>query len=67
MARILLTHPTPARRLYYGDAAVEGLGALGELRLNEGDGPLDGMRLINAARGRRMREQDAGHAGEGGR
>ena len=51
MARILLTHPTPARRLYYGDAAVEGLGVLGELRLNEGNGPLDGMRLINAARG----------------
>ena len=52
MPRILLTSSTPARGLYYPDEAVAGLRALGELRLNESDAPLEGEALIAAARDR---------------
>jgi D-3-phosphoglycerate dehydrogenase / 2-oxoglutarate reductase len=48
--RILLTHDTQARRLYYGDTAIARLRALGELRLNETDQPLPLARLVEAAR-----------------
>lgn len=50
MARIFLTHPEEARRLYYGDQALAGLQALGELRLNETGRELSTPELIEAAR-----------------
>lgn len=50
MARILLTHTPDMRRNYYGDRALAGLRALGEVRLNEG-AVLDTDALIAAARG----------------
>lgn len=50
MARIFLTHPDEARRLYYGDKALTGLRALGEVRLNETGRELGTAELIEAAR-----------------
>lgn len=50
MARIFLTHPDEARRLYYGDKALAGLRALGEVRLNEAGRELGTAELIEAAR-----------------
>ena len=47
---ILLTHTDEARALYYGDRALAGLRALGEVRLNETGVPLVGDALIEAAR-----------------
>ena len=38
-------------RLYYGDRALDGLQALGEVKLHKGSQPLDGDALIEAARG----------------
>lgn len=49
MARILLTHTPDMLRNYYGERALAGLRALGEVRLNEG-GVLDTDALISAAR-----------------
>ncbi|BBK43133.1 2-hydroxyacid dehydrogenase [Allostella vacuolata] len=40
MATIFLTHPESARRLFYREAAVDGLGQLGSLRINPHDRPL---------------------------
>lgn len=51
MARILLTFPPDARRNYYGDDALAGLRALGEVRLNPSAVALDTLKLIDAARG----------------
>jgi len=50
MARILLTHSPEVRELYYGPRALAGLRALGEVKLNETDAPLEGQALIEAAR-----------------
>ena len=50
MATIFLTHPEEARRLYYGDKALAGLRALGEVRLNEAGRELSTPELIAAAR-----------------
>ena len=51
MAVILLTSPTTARRLYYGEEALAGLRALAELRLNERDRPLAEAELVAMAGG----------------
>ena len=53
MARpiILLAHTPDMRRNYYGEAALAGLRALGEVRLHEGDAPLSADQLIAAAAG----------------
>ena len=48
--RILLTHSPEARALYYGDRALAGLRALGEVKLHEGGAPLEGGALIDAAK-----------------
>ena len=49
MARIVLTHPRPDRKDKYGDAAVAGLNALGDLRVHDGDDPLTVDQLIGLA------------------
>ncbi|NDP61005.1 MAG: hydroxyacid dehydrogenase, partial [Oxalobacteraceae bacterium] len=51
MARIFLTHPDEARRLYYGEKALAGLQALGDVRLNTTGRELSMPELIEAARG----------------
>lgn len=51
MAGIFLTHPPAARAMYYGEPALDGLRALGELRLNPSDGVLSAAALAEAARG----------------
>ena len=48
MATILLTHPESARRLYYGQAAITGLEALGILRLNPHDRPFTARSALPA-------------------
>ncbi len=50
MARILLTHSPDTRENYYGPRALAGLRALGEVKLNETDTPIEGQALIDAAR-----------------
>ncbi|HEY6822409.1 MAG TPA: NAD(P)-dependent oxidoreductase [Burkholderiales bacterium] len=47
--RILLTHSPEARALYYGERAVAGLKALGEVVLNSRPDSLEGEALIAAA------------------
>ena len=47
--RILLTHSPEARALYYGERALAGLRALGDVKLHPGPGPLEGEALIKAA------------------
>jgi len=49
MARILLTHSPEARELYYGPRALAGLKSLSEVKLHEGEAPLEGEALIAAA------------------
>ena len=49
--RILLTHTPDMRRNYYGERALAGLHALGDVGLHEGSDPLDTPNLIAAARG----------------
>jgi D-3-phosphoglycerate dehydrogenase len=49
VARILLTHSPDALAQYYGDRALAGLQALGEVRLHRGSAPLEGEALIAAA------------------
>ena len=51
MARIFLTHPPEAFANYYGDRALGGLKALGEVRLNTAGRELSMPELIEAARG----------------
>ena len=51
---ILLTHTDEARALYYGERALAGLRALGEVRLHQTGAPLAGEALIAAARGARI-------------
>jgi D-3-phosphoglycerate dehydrogenase / 2-oxoglutarate reductase len=49
MSRILLTHSPEAIRNYYGERALAGLCALGEVKLHRGAEPLAGDALIAAA------------------
>ncbi|HTN27039.1 MAG TPA: hydroxyacid dehydrogenase [Burkholderiales bacterium] len=49
MSRILLTHSPEAMRNYYGERALAGLRALGDVRLHAGAEPLAGDALIAAA------------------
>ena len=49
MARIVLTHPRSDRRDKYGDAAVAGLNALGDLVVHDGDEALTVDQLIRLA------------------
>jgi D-3-phosphoglycerate dehydrogenase len=49
LARILLTHSPEALAQYYGERALAGLGALGEVKLHAGSAPLEGEALIAAA------------------
>jgi len=51
MAGIFLTHPPDALKNYYGDRAVMGLKALGEVRFNRAGRELSTPELIEAARG----------------
>lgn len=50
MPRILLTFDPASRANYYGDEALAGLRALGDVRLHEGREALDGAALVAAAR-----------------
>lgn len=50
MPRILLTHSPEALAQYYGERALAGLRALGEVRLHPGREPLEGEALVAAAR-----------------
>src|SRR5258706_6084411 len=54
MARILLTHPPDMRRSYYGERALAGLKALGDVILHQGQQPLGGEALAAAARDARI-------------
>lgn len=54
MTRIALTLPRAARALYYPPKALEGLRALGELRLNDGEDPWTIDEAIAAAQGCRV-------------
>ena len=47
--KILLTHSPETRANYYGDRALKGLQAAGEVRLHQGNNPLEGEALIAAA------------------
>ena len=47
--KILLTHSPEARALYYGERALAGLRAVGEVKLNEKSSPLEGEELVAAA------------------
>lgn len=49
MARILLTHSPETLAQYYGERALAGLRALGEVRLHRGSVPLEGEALVAAA------------------
>jgi D-3-phosphoglycerate dehydrogenase / 2-oxoglutarate reductase len=49
MPCILLTHSSEALRNYYGERALAGLRALGEVKLNQTEQSLDGEALIAAA------------------
>jgi len=49
MPCILLTHSPEALRNYYGERALAGLRALGEVRLHTAEKPLEGEALIAAA------------------
>ena len=48
--KILLTHPPQARRQYYGARNLNGLQALAQVVLHEGDDALDAKGLVDAAR-----------------
>jgi len=54
MARIFLTHTPDMRRNYYGERALAGLQALGEVILHQGQQPLVGDALAAAARDARI-------------
>jgi D-3-phosphoglycerate dehydrogenase / 2-oxoglutarate reductase len=51
MARIFLTHPPEALKNFYGDKAIAGIKALGEVRFNNAGRELSTKELIEAARG----------------
>ena len=48
--KVLLTHPPQARRQYYGERSLQGLRAIAQVVLHEGDDALDAAGLIDAAR-----------------
>lgn len=48
--KVLLTHPPEFRRQYYGERSLKGLQALAEVRLHEGDEPLDAAGLVEKAK-----------------
>ncbi|WJR76964.1 NAD(P)-dependent oxidoreductase [Bradyrhizobium sp. NP1] len=48
--KVLLTHPPEFRRQYYGERSLKGLQALAEVRLHEGDEPLDAAGLVAKAK-----------------
>jgi D-3-phosphoglycerate dehydrogenase len=50
MTKLLLTHTPQARRQYYGERSLNGLQALAQVVLHEGDEALDAAGLIGAAR-----------------
>ena len=54
MARILLTHSPETFVNYYGERALAGLQALGDVARNTGATPLEGEALIRAAEGCRL-------------
>jgi D-3-phosphoglycerate dehydrogenase / 2-oxoglutarate reductase len=47
--KVLLTHTPEFRRQYYGERSLKGLQALAEVRLHEGEMPLDAAGLVAAA------------------
>jgi D-3-phosphoglycerate dehydrogenase / 2-oxoglutarate reductase len=47
--KILLTHSPEAMANYYGERALAGLRAVGEVKLHRGEKPLEGEELIKAA------------------
>ena len=47
--KVLLTHPPQARRQYYGERSLQGLRALAQVVLHEGDEALDAAGLIASA------------------
>jgi D-3-phosphoglycerate dehydrogenase / 2-oxoglutarate reductase len=47
--KVLLTPPAEFRRQYYGERALSGLRAEAEVKLHEGDEPLDARSLVAAA------------------
>jgi len=51
MARIFLTHPPEALKNFYGDKAIAGIKALGEVRFNGAGRELSTQELIAAAHG----------------
>ena len=51
MAKIFLTHPPEALKNFYGDKAIAGIKALGEVRFNKAGRELSTQELIEAARG----------------
>lgn len=48
--KVLLTHTPEMRRNYYGDRSLNGLRAIAEVILHEGDQPLGAASLVDAAR-----------------
>jgi D-3-phosphoglycerate dehydrogenase / 2-oxoglutarate reductase len=48
--KILLTHSPEARALYYGERALAGLKALGDVKLNQDSDSLEGEALVAAAK-----------------
>jgi D-3-phosphoglycerate dehydrogenase / 2-oxoglutarate reductase len=50
MTKVLLTHTPQARRQYYGERSLNGLQALAQVVLHEGDDALAAAGLIDAAR-----------------
>jgi D-3-phosphoglycerate dehydrogenase len=64
MATILLTHLPQARAMYYGERALAGLRALGEVRLNPAGRALSTAELAEAARGCAVILSDRLHPGE---
>src|SRR5258705_1651483 len=48
--KVLLTHTPQARAQYYGDRSLNGLQAIAEVQLHQGDNALDAFGLIAAAR-----------------
>ena len=48
--KVLLAHTPQMRRQYYGERSLNGLRAVADVRLHEGDDALDAINLIDAAR-----------------
>lgn len=65
MATIFLTHPESTRRLFYREAAVDGLRQLGTLRLNPHDRPLTMAELAEMAADSDVVVSDPRTPGEG--